>query len=141
MSEEINKDSQEVFNIRFKGLHKSNSTTYKFPNKVYVVVGTFSDWDDYSERNLKAFIKKECAENYVEKANRVLGAMSKHIKKLQNLQRLDKPEYDGLSVEEILDRQDKLEETVEFKLALKIWGCHWKLRDFNECKIQEIELR
>lgn len=109
-------------------------------NIVYVVLGTFSSWDSYHERNLKAFKDKDEADEYVVKANRVLANMSNHIAKLQELQDLDKEEYDDMSVDEIMDAQDKIEETEEFKLAIKVWGFHRGLQEFNECKIDEIEL-
>ena len=96
-------------------------------NKVYIVIGTFSNYDSGYERNLKAFSSREDAIKYSEKANRVLGEMSKHIARA-----FEKTKDDI--------NYDEYEQTQDYQLALNIWAFHHNLEEFNKCMIQEIEL-
>lgn len=112
-----------------------------FPKSVYIVIGTFSNWDSYHERNLRAFYDMETAEKYAEKANRILKAMSQHIAKMNIMQYLDRPEYEDMEVKDIIAAQDLIADSAEFKLAVKVWSAHMHIQEFNECKIQEIKIQ
>lgn len=100
-------------------------------NKIYIVIGSFSSYDSGYERNLKAFSLEEDAVKYSEKADRVLGEMSKHIESA--FRKTSPPDEDDISY-------DEYEQTDEYKLALNIWAFHHNLEEFNKCKIQELEL-
>lgn len=106
--------------------------------KVFIVSGSFSDWDDYHTRIFKAFHNIEDAEKYVEKANRILQAMSKHIEEAYKNTDLEFDE--DITSEEMSKALDEYEETDEYKKALAVWGAHQNLQRFNECYIQEIEI-
>lgn len=109
--------------------------------KIYIVKASFSSWDSYYERSIRAFYKIEDAEKYVEKANRVLGAMSSHIDKATEMRNLDNIIFDGLSHDEILEKLDEIENSAEYIKALQIWDAHSNLEEFNKCKIIELEIK
>ncbi len=98
---------------------------------IYIVLGSFSSWDDYHTRIFKAFYKKEDAEKYVEKANRILKAMANHIAEASKKTSMD---FDSF------DEYEEFENTDEFKKALAIWSAHSSLQEFNECKIEEVSI-
>jgi hypothetical protein len=110
------------------------------PEKIYVVSGSFSDWDDHHTRIFKAFYNKEDAEKYKQKADRILKAMSNHISEALKRTQLEL-ENDDMSIEEWSKAIDEYEQTDEFKLALDIWNGHSGLESFNECDIEEIIIK
>ncbi len=61
--------------------------------KIFIVLGIFSSWDNYHTRIFKAFYNKEDAEKYVEKADRILKKMFDYIEgafKKTSIQSYDK---------------------------------------------------
>lgn len=111
----------------------------KDKEKVFIVSGSFSDWDDYHTRIFKAFHKIEDAEKYIEKANIILKAMSNHIAEAYKNLDLDFDDED-ITSEEMSKYLKEYEQTDKYKKALAIWGAHQSLERFNECYIQEIEI-
>jgi hypothetical protein len=108
------------------------------PDKIYIVIGSFSSWDSKYTRVFRAFYSKEDAEKYVVKADRVLGAMSKHIEEAFNR---TNPDFDeDLSGDELSKAMDDYEETDEYNKALAIWGAHQNLEEFNRCSIEELKI-
>jgi hypothetical protein len=104
---------------------EDSNITFWYPeeeNKIYIVKGSFSSYDDYRMEIFKAFYKKEDAEKYVEKAERVLKAMSEHI-------------ADSFKKTRTLDETSK-----EYALALDIWSEHQNLEEFNRCFIEEVTI-
>jgi hypothetical protein len=89
--------------------------------KIFLVKASFSSWDSHYNRNLKAFHKKEDADEYITKADRVLGAMSEHVARaFKNTDDEDSPTY---------------------LLSMNQWAAHSNLGEFNRCMIEEIEIR
>lgn len=111
-------------------------------NTIYIVIGKFSSWDSYHERNLKSFKRKEDAEKYVDKANRVLTKFSSHIATSYNMEQSIK---DSIKTEKDMEtyheRIKELYNSDKFKWAEKLEMCHSRLEEFNECYIQELELK
>lgn len=108
--------------------------------KIYVVSGTFSDWDDYYTRIFKAFYNKEDAEKYKQKADRILKAMTNHIAEAFEKTKLKFDDNNMGSFKEMWQAIEEYEKTDEFKLALDIWSGHSNLKSFNQCKIEEIDI-
>ncbi len=108
--------------------------------KIYIVIGTFSSWDSYNERVLKAFNSNEDAIKYSDKANRILKEFAEHIGKVNGMQEYDEEKHGDMSPQEVIEQFVEIEETKEYKVALNIWNCHSNLDEFNKCKIQEVEL-
>jgi hypothetical protein len=111
------------------------------PEKIYVVSGTFSSWDDYHTRIFKAFYNKEDAEKYKQKADRILKAMANHIAEALNRTKLEFGDDNTGSFKEMWEAIEEYEKTDEFKLALDIWNGHSGLESFNRCKIEEIIIK
>jgi hypothetical protein len=111
----------------------------KDKEKVFIVSGSFSDWDDYHTRIFKVFHNIEDAERYVEKANRILKAMSDHIAEAYNNTDIDFDDED-ITIEEADKLCYEYEQTYKFKKDLAIWGAHQNLQRFNNCYIQEVEI-
>jgi len=109
-------------------------------NKIYLVKGDFGSWGMHHTRNLKAFNNKEKAEKYVEKANKILSNFSYHLEKMYRLEEERNKSFIDMTEEEIEIAYGEIEETPEYKNASVIYHCHWNLQEFNECKIEEIEL-
>lgn len=89
--------------------------------KIFLVTASFSSWDSYHTRNLKAFYKREDADEYAKKADRVLGAMSDHVAKAFS------------------DTDD--EDSPTYHRSLAIWSAHTNLEEFNRCSIEEIGIK
>jgi hypothetical protein len=88
---------------------------------IFLVTASFSSWDSYHTRNLKAFYKREDADLYAKKADRVLGAMSDHIAKAFS------------------DADD--EDSPTYNLSLNTWSAHSNLEEFGQCSIEEIRIK
>ena len=99
--------------------------------KIFIVSGSFSSWDDYYTRIFKAFYNKEDAEKYAEKADRILKAMADHIAEASKKTSIDFDPFDDY---------EEFENTDEFKKALDIWSAHSSLQEFNNCQIEEITI-
>ena len=106
---------------------------------IFIVEASFGSWDDFYTRVLKAFFTKEDAEQYVAKAERVIGAMSKHVKNAIAKTRLKYTE--NMPYEEFSAAVDAYEQTPEYQTALNIWSAHTGMESFNRCSIEEIEIR
>jgi hypothetical protein len=89
--------------------------------KIFLVTASFSSWDSHHARNLKAFYKREDADEYANRADRVLGAMRDHIAKAFS------------------DTDD--EDSPTYHLSLDIWSAHSNLEEFNRCSIEEIGIK
>lgn len=109
--------------------------------KIYIIQASFSSYDSHYFRTIKAFFRREDAEKYIIKANRVLGEMSIHIDKATRMRKIDDELFIGLSYEEIKVRLDEIESSEEYLKALAIWDAHSNIEEFNECKIIEIEIQ
>jgi len=51
-------------------------------NYVYIVTGSYGEYDDYNEWTVKAFYKKSDAEDYCDEINKEI---KEHIKKYKNI--------------------------------------------------------
>lgn len=104
--------------------------------KIYVVSGIFSNSDDYRTKIFKAFYNKEDAEKYVQKADRILKAMVKHIVEMA---RIAWTYYDDIA-DMTQEEMRKYEKSDELTTALNIWSAHSNLHSFNKCRIEEIKI-
>lgn len=108
-------------------------------DKVYIAIGSFSSWDSHYIRVLRAFYKMEDAQQYSEKANRVLKAMSNHI--AEAFKKTDLEFEEDLDSNEISRALDEYEKTDTYQKALSIWSAHQNLEEFNRCYIEELEIK
>lgn len=108
--------------------------------KIFIVSGSFSSWDDYHTRIFKAFYNKEDAEKYAEKADRILKAMANHIAEANYKTNIEFENEDDMTIEEMSKAMDDYEQTDTFKKALAIWSAHQNLDEFNQCHIEEITI-
>jgi hypothetical protein len=106
---------------------------------IFIVEASFGRWEDAYTRVLKAFFTKEDAEQYVAKAERVIGAMAKHVAAANAKTRL---EYiKNMPYEEYSAAVDAYVQTPEYQTALNIWCAHSEMENFNRCSIEEIEIK
>jgi hypothetical protein len=108
-------------------------------DKIYIVIGSFSSWDSQYTRTFRAFYKMEDAQDYVEKANRVLTAMSNHIAEAFN--KTDLVFDEDLDSDEMSRALKEYEETDAYKKSLNVWGAHQNLEEFNRCYVEELEIK
>lgn len=106
---------------------------------IFIVEASFGSWDDAHTRVLKAFFNKEDAEQYVTKADKILTAMSEHIAEAFSKTILDSGKF--TTYEEYVVESEIYEQTPEFQKALDIWSAHTDMENFNQCFIEEIEIR
>ena len=105
---------------------------------IFIVNASFLSWDDAHTRILKSFFNKEDADRYVEKADRILTAMSKHVSEAFTKTRLEYAE--DMSYEEYSAAVEDYEQTEDYQRSLNIWAAHSDLQSFNRCYITEVEI-